>query len=165
MSKISPCLWFDGQAEEAANFYAGLLPDSRVDQVVRSPADYPSGKAGDVLVVEFTLAGRGFSGLNGGPYFTFNEAVSFAVACDDQAEVDRLWATLSAVPEAEQCGWCKDRFGLSWQIVPRVLHEMLADPDLAAAGRAMEAMLTMKKLDIEALQAAFGAVSPEAKAG
>lgn len=165
MSKISPCLWFDGQAEEAANFYTGLLPDSRVDNIVRAPADYPSGKADDVLVVEFTLAGRAFSGLNGGPYFTFNEAVSFTIACDDQAEVDRLWTALSTVPEAEQCGWCKDRFGLSWQIVPKALQEMLADPDRAAAGRAFEAMMDMKKLDIAALKAAYDVVPPTAKAG
>jgi predicted 3-demethylubiquinone-9 3-methyltransferase (glyoxalase superfamily) len=158
MSKITPCLWFDGNAEEAANFYASLLPDSRVDAVVRAPSDYPSGSAGNVLVVEFTLAGEKFTGLNGGPYFTFNEAVSFQIDCDDQAEVDRLTEALSAVPEAEQCGWVKDRFGLSWQIVPRVLKEMLADPDRAKAKRAMDAMMEMKRLDIAALEEAFEGV-------
>jgi predicted 3-demethylubiquinone-9 3-methyltransferase (glyoxalase superfamily) len=158
MSKITPCLWFDGNAEEAANFYASLLPDSSVDAVVRAPSDYPSGSAGNVLVVEFTLAGEKFTGLNGGPYFTFNEAVSFQIDCDDQAEVDRLTEALSAVPEAEQCGWVKDRFGLSWQIVPRVLKEMLADPDRAKAKRAMDAMMEMKRLDIAALEEAFEGV-------
>ena len=143
--KIAPCLWFDGQAEEAANFYASLLPDSHVDAVHRAPADYPSGKKGDVLTVEFTLAGRKFIGLNGGPHFTFNEAVSFQIYCDDQGEVDRLTAALSAVPQAEQCGWVKDKFGLSWQIVPR---------------RLLELMLTMKRIDIAAVErAAEGAPS------
>ena len=152
--KIAPCLWFDGQAEEAAHFYAGLLPDSHVDAVHRAPADYPSGKKGDVLTVEFTLAGRQFIGLNGGPHFTFNEAVSFQIYCDDQREVDRLSEALSAVPEAEQCGWVKDRFGLSWQIVPRRLLALMTDPDAARARRAMEAMLTMKRIDIAALERA-----------
>jgi predicted 3-demethylubiquinone-9 3-methyltransferase (glyoxalase superfamily) len=155
MSKLTPCLWFDGKAEEAANFYVSLLPDSRVDNVVRAPSDYPSGEAGNVLVVEFTLAGAKFTGLNGGPYFQFNEAVSFQIDCDDQAEVDRLTEALSAVPEAEQCGWVKDRYGLSWQIVPRVMKAMLADPDRAKAKRAMDAMMEMKRLDIAALERAF----------
>ena len=151
---IAPCLWFDGQAEEAATFYASLLPDSHVDAVHRSPADFPSGKQGDVLTVEFTLAGRRFTGLNGGPHCTFNEAVSFQIYCDDQREVDRLTAALSAVPEAEQCGWVKDRFGLSWQIVPRRLLELLSDPDPARAQRAMEAMMSMKRIDIAAVERA-----------
>lgn len=154
MSKITPCLWFDGDAEEAANFYAGLLPDSRVDKVIRAPTDFPSGKEGDVLVVDFTLAGQKFSGLNGGPAFKFNEAVSFQIHCDDQTEVDRLTDALSAVPEAEQCGWVKDRYGLSWQIVPKVMLELLADPDPARARRAMEAMMTMKRIDIAAIERA-----------
>lgn len=153
-STITPCLWFDGQAEEAAKFYVSLFPDSHIDQVVKAPADFPSGKKGDALVVEFTLMGRSFSGLNGGPYFKFNEAVSFTIPCKDQAEVDRYWKALSAVPEAEQCGWVKDRYGLSWQIVPTMLHRILADPDRAKAGRVMEAMLKMKKLDIAALERA-----------
>lgn len=154
MSKITPCLWFDGDAEEAANFYAGLLPNSRVDKVIRAPTDFPSGKEGDVLVVDFTLAGQKFSGLNGGPAFKFNEAVSFQIHCDDQTEVDRLTDALSAVPEAEQCGWVKDRYGLSWQIVPKLMLELLADPDPARARRAMEAMMTMKRIDIAAIERA-----------
>jgi predicted 3-demethylubiquinone-9 3-methyltransferase (glyoxalase superfamily) len=153
-SMITPCLWFDRQAEEAAKFYVSLFPSSHVDKVVKSPADFPSGKKGDVVSVDFTLMGRPFSGLNGGPYFKFNEAVSFVVPCDDQAEVDRYWKALSAVPEAEQCGWVKDRFGVSWQIVPKILNRFLEDPDRAKAGRVMEAMLKMKKLDIAALDRA-----------
>ncbi len=152
--KIAPCLWFDGRAEEAASFYVSLLPDSRVDAVHRAPADYPSGKKGDVLTVEFTLAGRQFTGLNGGPHFTFNEAVSFQIYCDDQREVDRLSAALSAVPEAEQCGWVKDKFGLSWQILPKRLLALMTDRNAAKAERAMQAMLTMKRIDIAALERA-----------
>ena len=152
--KIAPCLWFDGRAEEAANFYASLIPSSRVDAVHRAPADFPSGKKGDVLTVEFTLAGRPFVGLNGGPHFTFNEAVSFQIYCDDQREVDRLTAALSAVPEAEQCGWVKDKFGLSWQIVPKRLLELMADGDPGKAQRAMQAMMTMKRIDIAAVERA-----------
>ena len=128
MSTITPCLWFDGKAEEAANFYISLLPDSRVDAVLRAPGDYPSGKAGDVLPVEFTLMGQPFTGLNGGPHFQFNEAISFQIPVDTQAEADRLADALSAVPEAEQCGWVKDRFGFSWQIVPRQLISCSATP-------------------------------------
>jgi predicted 3-demethylubiquinone-9 3-methyltransferase (glyoxalase superfamily) len=152
--KIAPCLWFDGQAEEAANFYVSLLPDSRVDGVHRAPADYPSGKQGDVLTVDFTLGGRQFVGLNGGPHFKFNEAVSFQIYCGDQREVDRLTEALSAVPEAEQCGWVKDRFGLSWQIVPRRLLELMTGSDAGRARRAMEAMMTMKRIDIAAVERA-----------
>ena len=152
--KVVPCLWFDGTAEEAANFYSSLLPDSHVDAVHRSPADYPSGKKGDVLTVEFTLAGRKFVGLNGGPEFKFNEAVSFQIHCDDQAEVDRLTAALSAVPQAEQCGWVKDRYGLSWQIVPRRMLALMSDPDAGRARRAMQAMMTMKRIDIAAVERA-----------
>ena len=153
-SKISPCLWFDGQAEEAASFYASLLPDSHVDAVHRAAAEYPSGKKGDVLTVEFTVAGRTFVGLNGGPHFKFNEAVSFQLYTDDQAETDRLTDALSAVPEAEQCGWVKDRFGLSWQIVPRRMLELMSDPDPARAKRAMDAMMQMKRIDIAAVERA-----------
>ena len=155
--KIAPCLWFDGKAEQAANLYVSLLPDSHVDAVHRAPADFPSGKKGDVLSVEFTLAGRRFTGLNGGPHFTFNEAVSFQIYCDDQAEVDRLTSALSAVPEAEQCGWVKDEFGLSWQIVPRRLLELLSDRDAGKARRAMQAMLSMKRIDIAAVERAAAA--------
>jgi len=156
MSTITPCLWFDGTAEEAANFYASLLPDSHVDSVHRAPGDYPSGKAGDVLTVEFTLMGQPFMGLNGGPHFKFNEAISFQIPVDTQAEVDRLSNALSAVPEAEQCGWVKDRFGLSWQIVPHQLTRLLSDPDPARARRAFEAMMQMKRIDIATLEEAAG---------
>ena len=155
MSKIKPCLWFDGQAEEAANFYVSLLPDSRLEAVHRAPADYPSGKQGDVLTVEFSLAGQEFVGLNGGPHFKFNEAVSFQIFTEDQAETDRLTDALSAVPEAEQCGWVKDRYGLSWQIAPRILIERMADPDRARAKRVMEAMMQMKRIDIAAIERAY----------
>lgn len=156
MDKVFPCLWFDGNAEEAAHFYVSLLPDSRVDEVVRSPADNPSMKEGGVLVVDFTLAGRKFSGLNGGPNFKFNEAVSFAVRCEDQAEVDRLWDSLTADGgKPVQCGWLTDRFGLSWQIVPEEMYAMLSSPDRDGARRAMEAMLKMVKLDLAELKRAF----------
>jgi len=152
--KIVPCLWFDGNAEDAAKFYTGLVPDSRVVAVHRSPSDTPSGKEGSVLTVEFVVAGQNFVGLNGGPYFKFNEAVSFQIMCDDQTEVDRLTDALSVVPEAEQCGWVKDRFGLSWQIVPRRMIALLGDSDPARAKRAMEAMMQMKRIDIAKVEAA-----------
>ena len=154
MSKITPCLWFDGTAEEAANLYATLLPDSHVEAVHRAPSDYPSGKAGDVLTVEFTLMGQPFMGLNGGPLFKFNEAVSFQIPVETQAEVDRLSDALSAVPEAEQCGWVKDRYGLSWQIVPRQLTRLIGDADATRAKRAFDAMMRMKRIDIAALERA-----------
>jgi predicted 3-demethylubiquinone-9 3-methyltransferase (glyoxalase superfamily) len=155
MSKITPCLWFDGNAEEAAEFYVSLFPDSRIDHVNRAAADYPSGAEGAVIMVEFTLSGRRFQGLNGGPHFNFNEAVSFSISCEDQAEVDRLWEALTADGGQEsQCGWLKDRFGLSWQVVPRQLPELLGSSDRAAAKRAMEAMMKMKKIDVEALRRA-----------
>jgi predicted 3-demethylubiquinone-9 3-methyltransferase (glyoxalase superfamily) len=152
MSKITPCLWFDGRAEEAANFYVSLVPDSHVDQVVRSPADTPSGPEGSVLLVEFTLGGQTFTALNGGPRFTFNESVSFVITCAGQAEVDRLWEAMSADDSAEQCGWLKDRFGLSWQIVPDALPRLLNDPDPDKARRVMNAMLAMKKIDVAELE-------------
>ena len=152
--KITTCLWFDGNAEEAANFYASVVPDSSVDQVVRAPSDYPAGREGDVLIVGFTLAGRKFTGLNGGPEFRFSEAVSFQIETADQAETDRLADALSAVPEAEQCSWVKDKYGLSWQIVPKRLTQLLADPDPAKARRVFEAMMTMKRIDIAAIEAA-----------
>ena len=156
MSKISPCLWFDGQAEEAAQFYAALFPDSRIDSVSRAASDTPSGKKGDVLTVNFTLRGVPFVGLNGGPEFTFNEAVSFMVDCEDQAEVDRYWNALIADGGApSQCGWLKDKFGLSWQIVPKQFGQLIGSSDRAAAGRAMQAMMKMKKLDIAELQRAY----------
>lgn len=154
MQKVTPFLWFDGQAEAAARFYVSLVPDSRIERVTRSPADTPSGPAGMVLTVEFTLSGSRFVGLNGGPQFPFTEAVSFQIACRDQAEVDRLWAALSDGGSPSRCGWLKDRWGLSWQVVPTRLHQLLADPDPARARRAMEAMLQMTKIDIAALERA-----------
>jgi len=152
--KVTPCLWFDGQAEQAARYYVSLLPDSRIDRVVRSPADTPSGPAGMVLVVEFTLAGNKFTGLNGGPQLKFTEAASFQIACQDQAEVDRLWSALSDGGSPGRCGWLKDRWGLSWQIVPTRLHQLLADPDPDRARRATEAMLKMDKLIIADMERA-----------
>jgi predicted 3-demethylubiquinone-9 3-methyltransferase (glyoxalase superfamily) len=154
MSKITPCLWFDGDAEEAASFYASLFPDSRVESVMRAPGDTPSGPEGSVLVVQFTLAGQRFTGLNGGPQFAFTPAVSFVIDCEDQDEVDRYWEALSADEAAEQCGWVRDRFGVSWQIIPRALPELLADPDPEAARRVLEAMLEMKKIDVAGLERA-----------
>ena len=162
MAHITPCLWFDGRAEEAANFYASLFPDSHVDAVHRAPSDYPSGKAGDVLMVEFTLIGRPFTGLNGGSQFRFNEAISFQIPVETQAEVDRLTGALSAVPEAEQCGWVKDRFGVSWQIVPRQLIRLIGDTDRARARRSFDAMMQMKRIDIAALERAADGVAPTA---
>ena len=154
-TRIATCLWFNKNAEEAANFYAATFPDSRVTAVNKSPTDYPSGKAGDVLTVEFTVLGQPFVGLNGGPIFTFTEAVSFQVFTDTQEETDRLWnAIVSNGGQESMCSWCKDKFGLSWQIVPRALTAALADPDKAAAKRAMDAMMTMKKIDIAAIEAA-----------
>ena len=156
MPKITPNLWFDGNAEEAAEFYVSLLPDSRIDNIWRSPADNPSTKAGEVLLVDFTVAGQKFTAINGGPQFAFTEAVSFVIDCEDQAEVDRLWAALiEGGGEPSQCGWLRDRFGLSWQVIPRQLGEMLGDPDRTRAGRAMEAMLEMTKIDVAALRRAF----------
>jgi predicted 3-demethylubiquinone-9 3-methyltransferase (glyoxalase superfamily) len=154
MPGITPCLWFDGNAEEAATFYVSLFPNSRVDAIHRSPGDYPSGKAGNVLLVEFTLMGQPFSGLNGGPQFQFNEAISFQIPVETQEEADRFVDALSAVPEAEQCGWVKDRFGVSWQIVPRQVLRLFGDADQARAKRAFDALMHMKRIDIAALQRA-----------
>ncbi|GAB3684990.1 VOC family protein [Salinisphaera aquimarina] len=154
MEPISTCLWFDGVAEQAADFYVELFPDSRIDEVMHAPVDYPAGKAGDALLVTFTLAGRRYLGLNGGSGVPFTEAISLSIDCADQAEVDHYWNALSAYPEHEQCGWLKDRFGVSWQVVPRMLPRLLADPDRAKAGRVMTAMMTMKKIDIAALEQA-----------
>ena len=156
MSKISPCLWFDGEAEQAANFYVSLLPDSKIEHVQKNTVDGPAGKAGTVLVVEFTLAGQRFMALNGGTRFEYTHAISFKIDCADQAEVDRLWDTLSADGgSVERCGWLRDRFGVSWQIVPSVLPELLGGPDRAGAQRAMAAMLQMVKLDIAGLKKAY----------
>ena len=155
MPTITPSLWFDGNAEEAANFYVTLLPDSRVDEVFRSPADNPSTPAGAVLVVNFTVGGQRFTAINGGPQFSFTEAVSFVIDCDGQDEVDRLWDTLiGGGGSPGQCGWLKDRFGLSWQIVPSQMGEMLGDPDPERARRAMEAMLGMTRIEIAEMRRA-----------
>ena len=156
MSKVSPCLWFDGEAEEAAKFYVSLLPDSRIEMIQRNTIDSPAGKAGTVLVVEFTLAGQRFMALNGGKAFDFTHAISFKIDCADQAEVDRLWdALLADGGAAERCGWLKDRFGVSWQIVPTALPKYLGGSDAAGARRAMQAMMGMVKLDIEGLRQAY----------
>jgi predicted 3-demethylubiquinone-9 3-methyltransferase (glyoxalase superfamily) len=156
MSKVSPCLWFEGEAEEAANFYVSLLPDSKIETVQRNVADSPGGKAGTVLVVEFTLAGQRFMALNGGMRVEYTHAVSFKIDCADQAEVDRLWeALLSGGGQAVRCGWLRDRYGVSWQIVPTALPKYLGGPDRAGAQRAMAAMLGMIKLDIEGLERAY----------
>jgi len=159
--KITPCIWYDkGQAVAAAEFYMSLgLPDSRIDKVHASPSDNPSGKAGEDLIVEFTLAGRSFLGLNGGPIFPQTEAVSFIIQTSDQAEIDRLWNAIVADGGAESvCGWCKDRWGVNWQITPRRLMEFYTDPDPARARAAFDAMMNMKKIDIAALEAAAGEV-------
>ena len=154
MSKIAPCLWFDGEAEEAAKLYVSLLPNSRIDHVQKNVTDSPAGKAGSVLIVKFTLAGQRFLALNGGTRFEYTHAISFQVDCADQAEVDRLWDGLSDGGAVERCGWLKDRYGVSWQIVPNVLPQLLGDPDPAKAQRVMQAMLQMVKLDIAGLRAA-----------
>jgi predicted 3-demethylubiquinone-9 3-methyltransferase (glyoxalase superfamily) len=152
--KIQPCLWYDGNAEEAAAFYAATFPDSRVGTVMRAPGDYPDGKQGNVLTVEMTILGMPFLLLNGGPQFTFDEAISFQVATDDQAETDRYWrAIVDGGGQESQCGWCKDRFGLSWQITPRRLVEFMAQGGETAA-RAFQAMMGMRRIDIAALERA-----------
>ncbi len=156
MKPFTPCLWFNGQAEDAATFYTGIFPDGRIDSVDRMPSDTPSGEKGSVLTVNFTVNGMQFLGLNGGPDFSFNEAISFMVQCEDQAEVDRYWEALTAAGgEPGPCGWLKDRFGVSWQVIPKQLNETLGGSDRAGAARAMQAMLKMHKLDVAALQAAY----------
>ncbi len=155
MRSVVPCLWFDGVAEEAARFYAGLLPDSRVDRITHAPVDTPAGPAGGVLTVEFTLMGRPFLGLNGGPAFPFTEAVSFSIACATQEEIDRLWAAFSDGGRPGPCGWVRDRYGLSWQVVPEGLAQRLGDADRTRAGRVMTAVLGMGKLDMAALDRAW----------
>ena len=155
VSKNTVCLWYNGTAEDAARFYAKTFPDSSVDAVYRAPGDYPAGKEGDILTVQFTVMGIPCLGLNGGPAFQHNEAFSFQVATDDQPETDRLWdAIVSNGGQASACGWCKDRWGVSWQITPRVLMDASADPDQAAAGRAFAAMMQMAKIDIATIEAA-----------
>lgn len=153
--KTTICLWYDGAAEEAAQFYAATFPDSAVQRVYRAPSDYPSGKKGDVLTVDFTVAGIPCMGLNGGPAFKHSEAFSFQIATDDQEETDRLWnAIVGNGGQESECGWCKDRWGVSWQITPRVLTDAMADPDPAVAQRAFAAMMTMRKIDVAAIEAA-----------
>ena len=159
MDKISPCLWFDGNGEEAAKFYVSVFPDSRMGTIMRWPADgtgpNAGAKKGDVLALDFTLAGQSFKALNGGPLFKFNEAISLSVDCKDQAEVDKLWDALTSDGgKAVQCGWLKDKYGLSWQIVPRRLYELINDKDIAKAGRVMAAMMQMIKIDVAAIEKA-----------
>ena len=155
-SKNTVCLWFDRDAEEAARFYAATFPDSALGAIHRAPGDYPSGKQGQVLTVEFTVAGISCLGLNGGPAFKHSEAFSFQIATDDQAETDRLWnAIVGNGGQESECGWCKDKWGLSWQITPRILIDAVVNPDRAAAKRAFEAMMTMKKIDIAKIEAAL----------
>jgi predicted 3-demethylubiquinone-9 3-methyltransferase (glyoxalase superfamily) len=154
--KISPCLWFDRRAEEAARFYTSIFPASAIDHIWHSTIDYPGGKTGDVILVEFTLSGLSYQALNGGPHHPFNDAISLSVSCKDQAEVDRVWEAMTADGGAPvQCGWLKDKFGVSWQIVPEELLAMQRDKDRAKAKRAMEAMISMVKLDIAKLRRAF----------
>ena len=160
IQRITPCLWFDDQAEEAAAFYTSIFPNSRVVAISRygeAGREIHDRPAGTVMTVAFELDGQRFTALNGGPVFTFNEAISLQVHCETQAEVDHYWEKLSAGgdPGAQQCGWLKDRYGASWQVVPAVLPEMLADPESEGSQRAMEAMLEMKKLDIATLERAF----------
>lgn len=154
MAKNTICLWYDTEAEAAAHFYAGVFPDSAVTAVHRAPTDYPSGKAGDVLTVEFTIAGVACLGLNGGPIFPHSEAFSFQIATEDQEETDRYWAAITGNGGSESaCGWCRDRWGISWQITPRILTEALAAGG-EEAKRAFTAMMTMGKIDVAAIAAA-----------
>lgn len=149
MQTITPCLWFDSQAEDAANYYVGVFPNSKINEIVKYTTETPSNKPiGSVLLVNFEINGQPFTALNGGPFFKINEAVSFQVFCKDQAEIDKYWEKLSSVPESEQCGWCKDKFGVSWQIVPENIG------DLVKSEAGMKAMLEMKKIDIAKLEEA-----------
>jgi predicted 3-demethylubiquinone-9 3-methyltransferase (glyoxalase superfamily) len=163
---VVPHLWFVDQAVEAAEFYVSLLPDSRVDAVTPMPVDTPGGPAGSVPVVEFTLAGQPFMAISAGPLDPFHHAISFIVNCDDQVEIDRLWDALSEDGTVEMCGWLRDRYGVSWQIVPARLGEMMRGPDRARARRVAEALMTMQKLDVAELERAYAApgTAREAKA-
>ena len=156
MPTLTPCLFFDRTALTAAEFYVGVLPESRIDSVATTPSDTPFQKKGDVLSVQFTVLGQPFVAINGGAQFPFTEAVSFQVHCADQAEVDHYWdALLAGGGEPSRCGWLEDRFGLSWQVIPSAMGEYLGGPDAAGAGRAMVAMLQMTKLDVDALRRAY----------
>ncbi|MFT0862306.1 VOC family protein [Ancylobacter sp. G4_0304] len=155
MMPITPCLWFDGKAEEAARFYVSLLPNSRIDTVTPYVVETPGGKPGETMMVEFTLNGSPYLALNGGPNFSFTPALSLIIVCDTQDEIDRLWAALGEGGREIQCGWITDRYGLSWQVTPRALLEWNKDPDTAKAQRVMTAMMGMVKLDIAALEAAY----------
>jgi predicted 3-demethylubiquinone-9 3-methyltransferase (glyoxalase superfamily) len=156
MAKIVPFLWYNKEAEEAARFYCALIPNSRVTSVSAMPTDSPSGPAGSVKIVDFVLNGQPFQAMSAGPLDPFNHAISFMIQCDEQAEIDRLWSgLLEGGGQEEQCGWLRDRYGVAWQIVPRVLEEMMRDKDQARAKRAADAMLKMVKLDIATLQRAY----------
>jgi predicted 3-demethylubiquinone-9 3-methyltransferase (glyoxalase superfamily) len=155
MARIIPHLWYSTQAEEAAKFYASVIPNSKVESVTALPADSPSGPAGSVKVVEFTLCGQPFVAFSAGPLDDFNHSISFMIECETQAEIDRLWDALGKGGNVEQCGWLKDRYGLSWQITPKVLGQMMKDKDPGKARRVAEAMLNMVKLDIASLQKAY----------
>jgi predicted 3-demethylubiquinone-9 3-methyltransferase (glyoxalase superfamily) len=160
MKKVRPFLWFDDQAEEAANFYISVFPNSRITNVHRYGEGGP-GPAGKVMTMDFELDGEPFTALNGGPHFKFTEAVSFMIDCADQAEVDHYWDRLCEGGQPSRCGWLKDRFGLSWQVVPRGLPELIGGADRAGAGRAMAAMMQMSKIEVDKLQAAYdGQTSP-----
>ncbi len=143
---ITPCLWFENQAEDAANYYISVFPNSKITEIIHTPTDTPSGPKGSLLLVNFEINGQPFTGLNGGPFFKISEAISFQVFCKDQAEIDSYWEKLSAVPESEQCGWCKDKFGVSWQIIPENIGV------LVKSEAAMKVFLNMHKIDIETLK-------------
>ena len=163
-NKLTTCLWFDRrEARNAAEFYASVFPDSHVGEAMRAPGDYPDGKEGEELTIEFTVLGRAFVGLNGGPHFTPNEAVSFMVVTEDQAETDRYWnAIVEGGGTESQCGWCKDKWCFSWQITPRVLLEGNTNPDQAVAKRVFDAMMTMRKIDVAKIEAAIAGETADA---